>query len=232
MNSIGNAASSVRFAAGKKSSEMFAFEEKEKDFQGMVKKSDTDIIERCLDASDPEAWEEFVRTYADLIWHTIHRTFALYNFAYEKEDAEDLFNAIFLSLIEDNSRKLRQFRGDNNCSLSTWLAVVAGRRTIDFIRQDKGHLSVGPAGAEGDIWETIADGGCRADTLLAEKQTREILAREAGLLMPRDRLIYYLIFVRGCSAEETAKVLGLSAGLVYSRKHRIVRRLKKNLGGA
>jgi len=185
------------------------------------------MIERCLNASDPKAWEEFVRTYADLIWHTIHRTFSLYNFAHQKEDAEDLFNAIFLSLIESNFRKLRQFRGDNNCSLSTWLAVVAGRRTIDFIRQDKGHLSPGPENADGEIWETIADGGCPADTLLAKKQSLDILAREVRLFMPRDRLIYHLIFVRECSTEETAKVLRLSVGLVYSRKHRIIQRLKK-----
>ena len=197
--------------------------------ESMLKTGDSYIIERCLNASDPEAWEEFVRTYADLVWHTIHRTFALYNFAYQKEDAEDLFNAIFLALIEGNFGKLRQFRGDNNCSLSTWLAVVAGRRTIDFIRQDKGHLSIGPADADGDIWAAIADGGCPADTLLAEKQNLEILAREVRLFMPRDRLIYHLIFVRECSAEETAKLLGLSAGLVYSRKHRIIQRLKKIL---
>ena len=198
----------------------------------MLKTDDSGILERCLGASPQEAWEEFVRTYADLIWNAIHRTFALYNFAYRKEDAEDLFNDIFLSLLEDDFRKIRQFRGDNNCSLSTWLTVVAGRRTIDFIRQDKGHLFVGPLNTDNDIWETLADSGRPADVLLAGKQTRESIAREVKLLASRDRLIYYLLFIRGCSAEETAKVLGISDGLVYSRKHRIIKRLKKNLSGA
>ncbi|TAN38349.1 MAG: sigma-70 family RNA polymerase sigma factor [Nitrospirae bacterium] len=195
------------------------------------KTGDSDLIERCLGVSHQEAWEEFVGTYAGLIWSAIHRTCALYNFACRKEDAEDLFNSIFLSLIENDFRKLRQFRGDNNCSLSTWLTVVAGRRTIDFIRQDKGHLSAEPANENSDIWETIADGGSPADVLLAGKQTGEILAREVARLIPRDRLIYHLLFIRGCSAEETAKVLGISDDLVYSRKHRIIKRLKNNLSG-
>jgi RNA polymerase sigma factor (sigma-70 family) len=195
------------------------------------KTRDSEIVERCLSGSDTDAWEEFVRTYADLIWNAIHRTFACYNFTYHREDAEDLFSSIFLSLIEDDFRKLRQFRGDNNCSLSTWLSVVAGRRTIDFMRQDKGYLTLEPKSEDSDIWETIADVGIPADTMLDGKQFRDLLAREVGLLVPRDRLIYHLIFARGCSAEETAKMLGISSDLVYSRKHRIIQRLKKISGG-
>ena len=203
----------------------------EKGTQSVLKARDYEIVERCLSGSDKDAWEEFVRTYADLIWNAIHRAFARYNFTYHREDAEDLFGAVFLSLIENDFRKLRQFRGDNNCSLSTWLSVVAGRRTIDFMRQDKGYLTLEPKKEDSDIWETIADAGIPADAILDGKQTRDLLAREVGLLIPRDRLIYHLIFVRGCSAEDTAKMLGISADLVYSRKHRIIQRLKKFLGG-
>lgn len=195
----------------------------------MLKRGDTDIIGRCLSASNQEAWEEFVNTHANLVWNSIHRTFRLYNFAYQKEDAEDLFNAVFLSLIEDDFRKLRQFRGDNNCSLSTWLAVLSGRRTIDYIRQDKGHLAAEKEDAEGGIWENIANGDRPADLRLAEKEIKEAVRAEVGLLSARDRLIYHLTFVRGCSADETAKILGISADLVYSRKHRIMERLKKNV---
>jgi RNA polymerase sigma factor (sigma-70 family) len=195
----------------------------------VLKARDYEIVERCLSGSDTDAWEEFVRTYADLIWNAIHRTFARYNFTCRQENTEDIFSAVFLSLIENDFRKLRQFRGDNNCSLSTWLSVVAGRRTIDFMRQDKGYLTLEPNNEDGDIWDTIADVGIPADAMLDRKQTSDLLAREVGLLIPRDRLIYHLIFVRGCSAEETAKMLGISADIVYSRKHRIIRRLKKIL---
>lgn len=192
----------------------------------MLGTEDARIIRRCLD-SDPEAWEELVQTRADLVWSAIHRTFGLYNFSYGREDAEDLFNSVFLSLLEDDCRRLRQFRGDNKCSLSTWLTVVTGRKALDFMRKDRGRLTVEPAASEYDVWETISDGGPPADVVLAEKQARELLAGAVRELAPRDRIIYHLLFTRGCDATETARILGISQEVVHSRKHRIIQQLKK-----
>jgi len=194
----------------------------------MLKKEDSEIVERCL-FSEPGAWEEFVRAYSDLIWRAIRRTFARYNYPYGKEEAEDLFNSVFVALFEDDFRRLRQFRGDNNCSLSTWLAVVTGRRTIDFLRKDKERFTIA-SGEDTDIFDALADQRPRADIVLERKEIAGIVLEELGLLPARDRLIFQLLFKKGSTVEETASILGISRDLVHSRKYRIVERLKKKLG--
>jgi len=196
----------------------------------MQKTDESLLIIRCLSGSDPAAWDEFATSYADLIWSMIHKTFAGFNVSYQKEDVEDLFNSIYVSLVDDDFRKLRQFQGENNCSLSTWLAVVAGRMTIDFIRKDKTRLFADNSGEGPQLWETIADAAPLADHRISEEQIQGQISREVSQLAPRDRLLYHLLFVRGASAEATAGVLGMSVGLVYSRKHRIINRLKKSFG--
>lgn len=187
------------------------------------------MIDRCLGGDDPEAWESFVVTHADLIWSSIHKTFGLFDFRYEREDAEDLFNSILLSLIENDFKKLRQFRGDNNCTLSTWLCVVAGRMAIDRIRRDKNHLMDDLSGDSVTQLEKLADPAPSAGRALIDMETDRQLKGELERLQTRDRLIYELLFVRECSADEASEILGISAGLVYSRKHRIIRKMKKLL---
>jgi DNA-directed RNA polymerase specialized sigma24 family protein len=59
---------------------------------------------------------------------------------YTNEDTEDIYSSVFLSLIENNFKKLRQFRNKNACSLTTWLTIITSRMTIDYMRKDKRYL--------------------------------------------------------------------------------------------
>lgn len=39
--------------------------------------------------------------------------------------------------MNDNFLQLRRFRGDNGCTLASWLRMIAARRTIDHLRKSK-----------------------------------------------------------------------------------------------
>lgn len=103
--------------------------------------------------------------------------------------------------------------------------------TIDSMRRDKGHLTVEATADGRDIWETLASPEERPDRSIEKKNLSLLLGQEIRLLPPRDRLICQLLFIRGKTADETAALLGLSVDLIYSRKHRIMARLKKSLSG-
>lgn len=78
----------------------------------------------CLDG-EKSSWDTFVLQYAGLVYHTIEKTFDYYHTESRGDVVEDLFQDFFLSLIRDNFKKLRQFKGDRGCSLSSWLRVIA-----------------------------------------------------------------------------------------------------------
>lgn len=192
------------------------------------KLSDNELIKRCLDNTDKASWEAFVRRYSKLIWNTIHKTFHTYSFRYSNEDAEDMFNDLFLALINDDFKKLRQFRSDNACSVSTWLTIITSRMTIDFMRKDKSRYIATSLNEETDILDMVPDSRHRADRLIEEWEDDETLNKKIAALSPTDGIIYDLLYKQGFSPEDTAKTMGLSVSAVYTRKHRMIEKFKKH----
>ena len=101
--------------------------------------------------------------------------------------------------------------------------------TIDYMRRDKGRYMIEPGQEDREIWETIPDSRYRADKLVEKKQTYESLKRSIDGLSPNDGMIYDLLYNQGFSPEDTARTLGLTVSAVYSRKHRIIEKIKKNV---
>lgn len=192
---------------------------------------DKELIRRCLSLKDRDAWEIFVRKYSRLIWSSVHKTFLSSSFAYTKEDSEDIYNSLFLSLMDNDFKKLRQFRGDNACSVSTWLSVITVRMTIDYMRRDKRRFVMTSGNEERDIWESIPDSKYRADKLIEEKQRSQILEKLTATLSPKDKMMYDLLFNKGFSPEDAARALSLSVSAVYSKKHRIIGKMKRYVEG-
>lgn len=107
-------------------------------------------MQRCI-AREPRAWQEFVDRFVGLVLHVIDHTAQARSLALPQEDREDLVAEVFVVLLQDDFRVLRQFRGDS--SLATYLTVVARRvvlrqlarqqtsaTTLEAVRQSvRGH---------------------------------------------------------------------------------------------
>jgi len=187
------------------------------------------LLSRCLKKEDPSAWERFVQRYSNLIWSSIHRTFRSYSFSSIPEDAEDVYSAVFLSLLEDDFRRLRQFQRRNACSLGTWLAVVAVNRSIDFLRRQKRRRCLVSLDDETLFLEPITDGRLNAETLLIEQQRTAALANAAAALSSQEKHLLELVLSDRHSAEETARALGTTVEAFYTRKHRLIDKIKKSM---
>jgi len=192
--------------------------------------SESELLRKCLNEGDGVVWELFVRRYAKLIWGALSKTFLSYSFRHTEEDLEDIFNAVFVSLLDNDFRKLRQFRNENSCSLSTWLTIIASRTAIDHMRQDRSHLYTETTEGGRDIYETIPASEKSFEHLIIEKQRDERLKAAIAQLGAQDRLIMRLVLEKGFSPEETAVIMGISAETVYSRKNRLAEKLKKSVG--
>jgi RNA polymerase sigma factor (sigma-70 family) len=190
---------------------------------------DAAIIARCVSGSDESAWAYFVSRYSRLIWGAIHKTFKASSYAYTLEDAEDLYGAFFLSLVENDFQKLRQFQSRNACSLSTWLTVVTVRMTIDHMRRQSARPRAAADPAAALLAEVIADGARNAEQLLMDAQQSASIARSLAGLSGLDREIYDLLYVKGVSPVDAARAMGITTAAIYTRKHRLIERLKQSL---
>lgn len=191
--------------------------------------SDIELISKCINENDIYAWEEFVRKFSRLVWKSIRKTFYNYSFQHTREDIEDMYNSVFLSLMENDFKKLRQFKNKNDCAVSTWLAIISVRTTIDFLRKDKSYLSIDTAEEDQNLWEIVPDHSQRADRKIETFQNERDFERSVENLPPKDRMIYDILFRRGISAEDAAEMLGMTTQSIYTRKHRIIEKIRKSV---
>ena len=183
------------------------------------------LLEGCL-AQDKQAWDTFVENYNRLISHAIVITLKKYSFTTEDHLAGDLFHTIFLSLIEDNCKKLRQFQW--KCKLSSWLHIIAVRATVDHLRKEREHLSLnGETDEEIHLKERIANGNPLPHELIELKEEERIFEQIKKTLTSRERLFVELYYRRELSAAETARILNTTANNVYQLKSRVREKMKK-----
>ncbi len=186
------------------------------------------LLARCL-AKDKKAWDAFVERYNPIITHAIVQTLNKYAFSPTDQVVPDLFNTVFLSIIEDNYKKLRQFQW--KCKLSSWLHLIAARVTIDFLRKQRGDPSInGATDEEKSIRETTGNGNSLPDEVLEAQEEKQIFEEIKRSLSSRERLFVELHYGRELSAAKIASILNTTGNNVYQLKSRIREKMKKIAG--
>ena len=178
------------------------------------------LLSGCVNG-DKAAWDAFVLQYSSLVYHTIKKTLSLYHVEARQELIEDLFQEFFLSILREDFRKLRQFRGDRACSLASWLRLLAARLTIDFFRNQRPPTVEVP-----DSLPSVQPDP--SDSLMDTEQASRLSQALEGL-PPRDRLFLEFYYRKGLSPEEIAAILKVSVSAVYTQKSRILAKLREIL---
>lgn len=88
---------------------------------------DKNLLRRCL-AEEPGAWKDFVDRFIGLFTHVIHHTAHARSIRATDNDVDDLLSEVFLVLLANDYRVLRNFHG--NSSLATYLTVVSRRVVV------------------------------------------------------------------------------------------------------
>ena len=69
------------------------------------------LIAHCIQG-EKASWDEFVLEYSAPVYHTVRKTLALHHAAPNDDFIEDLHQEFFLSMLRDDFKKLRQFKGE------------------------------------------------------------------------------------------------------------------------
>lgn len=148
----------------------------------------------------------------------------LYGFASrmcrDAEDARDVLQDTFLSAF----RALDQFRGESK--LSTWLFRIAAnacrkmRRRGKFEPERELSLEAFMPGAHEHAPSAPGAPGPDPEALVLTAEVRDALEDGIAALPGPARMVLVLRDVEGFSAEDVAKIVGLSVPAVKSRLHR------------
>jgi RNA polymerase sigma-70 factor (ECF subfamily) len=186
---------------------------------------DKELFRLCAEG-DPAAWDFFVEKYSKLVYNSIHATLRKYSSDFLREDVEDIYSQVFLSLLDEDYRRLKQFRGDRNSSAAIWLSVMAMNRTVNFISRTRTHISLDD---ESDTSKTIRfqKRSHQPSVLeqLTEAQEIKILNLVIENLKPQEQLIikYHL---EGLSSKEIGGIVGKTQNAVDSLLSRTRKKLK------
>jgi RNA polymerase sigma-70 factor (ECF subfamily) len=182
---------------------------------------DRRLLDRCL-GHEPGAWREFVDRYMGLIYHVVHHVAHARSVTLRPEDVEDIASQIFLVIVKDDYRVLRQFR--RTAALPTYLAVIARRVCIKELITRKreaelGHVTASRAAiADGDETSDEIEPIASADEV--ERMLQELPEREAEVVR-----LYHLKYL---TYRQIAKQVGIpenSVGPILAKGRKGLRKV-------
>ena len=165
-------------------------------------------------------WAEFVHRYERLITSCVLKVLRRYGAVFSSEDLDDLVGDVWLTLLRDDMKKLRQYDESRGFRIASFIGLVATNTTIDHLRARQAETA-----PLDEVCESVASVSPR-DTVEVEEQAQ--LARAAlDRLSSDERAFVVECFHAERSPEELAKKLGITTNTVYSRKFKIREKLQK-----
>ena len=177
------------------------------------------LIRRVQDVQDEQAWEEFVQVYQRYIYAVIR------GMNISEQDAEDLFQLVVMKLFDrlpkQDLTQIKRFR--------SWLGTVTRNSVIDFVRKRKREVEQFKAAEKEDALSylqgiSIAD----IDRVLEQEWKVELtnmaLENITPLFSARAIRVFELS-LKGGSASEIAREVGLKENSIYGIRTRVKERL-------
>jgi RNA polymerase sigma factor (sigma-70 family) len=205
-------------------------------------------LRAILDPGDARAreaaWDDFVARHSRLFLHMARLVMP------DRDGTMDAYAYLLEELRRDDFRALRAYTPDNRSRLTTWLAVIARRTSVDFYRRRYGrlrgegrarHVQAARAARRSLVllptWTTppydIPDPASEnPEGTLRVAELRNALDDERSKLPPVDRLLLQLRFDEDLSASAIASILGLPSPFhVYRRLKTVCDELRRRLTG-
>jgi len=202
--------------------------------------SAVELVSKCADANDAQAWQELVRRFHPVIAAAVLRTARRWGEP-PQQLLDDLIQDTYFKLCNDDCRLLRSFQPEHSNSIYGFLRVMAANVVHDHFKAEW----AGKRGA-GQKTESISERvqsepGARAtargssdamDRQIRLRQVDEMLARvAAGPDRKRNCMIFFLYYRQGLTASEIAALpsLGLTTKGVESIIWRLTHMIRSHI---
>ena len=180
--------------------------------------TESELLKGCI-SGNKESWSLFVKQYNKLIYHTIYKTLRVNGQPTDPDHINDLFQEVFTSFCENNCKKLRAFDPQKGVKLSSWLRMITVRMTIDQLRKSKPVTSLEALPVE------PSQAGSQEGLL--DEESMGLLREVIEQLSTKDKLLIELFYMKELPPEEIAQILKISVGALYTRKNRVMEKMRK-----
>lgn len=159
---------------------------------------DHELVAQVL-SGDLKAFRLLIRTHERLVGHMIGRVVK------NQAELEELSQDVFLKVYD----KLSEFSFQSK--LSTWIATIAYRHAINFIRKSK--LSYSDIPQEEDFTTRFVEVN-NPETILAEQDMDQFVLGLVDQLPPQYKTVLTLYHLEAMSYQEIGEITGMPEGTV------------------
>jgi len=172
-----------------------------------------DFLYQCKNR-DKKAWDIFVDRYSQLIYNYIIRALRRYHYPFHDDEVDDIFDNVFLALLDNNCRKLENFRGRNEGSFRAYLREITFHITVDFLRKHRKFVNFD------QIKDVISDKKSRDRFNYGDLEERIFMLSDR--LPERQKFLFKLIVEEGLRQSQIADRMKLKPNAVHQLKHRMI----------
>ncbi len=163
-------------------------------------------------SGNPEAFEELINKYGNLIWSIARRYLSNQN------EAEDAVQEIFVALWQSAGRF-----DPNKASEITFISMITRRRLIDNLRKNNKHKVLK------SIEDSLSDDVFSQKSNLEENAEISLVIRALKKLDIQDQELLSLSIYQGFSHLEIAKLLNLPLGTVKTKIRRNLMKIRDDI---
>lgn len=185
--------------------------------------SDRKLLRRCLE-HEPGAWKDFVDRYLGLFIHVLQHTAHSMSARLSPEDLDDLCADIFVAILADDFVVLRRFKGQ--CSLATYLAVIARRLAVREISQRRYAEAMGHVRAHKTPIESLP---ASSQPSQARLENKDLVERMMVGLNQNEAEILKRYHLEGKSYREISESLGVPENTIGPTLSRAREKLRQEL---
>lgn len=191
------------------------------------KLSDRDLIEKCLQDPDGEAWREFMRRFQPLIAAMVSRTVRRWSMP-NRSLVDDLVQTTFRKLFENDFRALKTFRWMHENAFRGFLKVTASNVVQDHFRKyppsrvEEDLEAVGPEPLRVDAFSDRVELKTLLDKLI--RCLEKLLSSEPDAT--KQLAMFLLYYRQGLTANEISRLYQLTVKTVENTLLRLVRMAK------
>ncbi|MCA9007219.1 MAG: sigma-70 family RNA polymerase sigma factor [Planctomycetaceae bacterium] len=179
------------------------------------------MLRRCL-AEEPGAWKDFVDRFIGLFTHVIHHTAHARSIRVTDNDVDDLLSEVFLVLLANDYRVLRNFRG--NSSLATYLTVVSRRVVVKKMVERRMAEALGHVSTKSKM-EYVSEEHARHQQAVDDQEEIQNMIRQ---LPPADAQIVEQYHLQGKSYQQISSELDIPENSIGPTLSRARNRMREN----
>ena len=182
------------------------------------------LLLRLRDSQDQQAWSTFLEIYQPLIYRIVRQR------RIQDADAREVTQEVLLAVAGSIDR----WEADpNRGTFRGWLTTIARNLVVNFlIKQSRHPRGSGDSDIRREIDELPAADG-EQSVLFNMEEKRQIFRWAAERVRQEFRETHWQAFwltaIDGRNAIEVATELGISVGLVYVSRNRVMKRLREKV---